>query len=138
MESIGTYFFFALVLGFGFYLVLKNKKITHPTADQERVFNPAGPSNPKLKRGPTEKGATTDSNLPTETHKAKKVETPANLDERDLLAETSMTSPQDDLENKIKQLQAGTGWDYNTAKAYCLQSTAYHQKIAEPTRLKKN
>ncbi len=137
MESIGTYFFFALVLGFGIYLVLKNKKITHPTADQERVFNPAGPSNPKLKRVPSKKGAATDSSLPTETPKTKEAETPANLDKPDLLAKTSVDSSQFDLENEVKQLQARTGWDYDTAKAYCLQSAAYHQKIAEPARLKK-
>lgn len=47
-------------------------------------------------------------------------------------------SPQFDLEKEIEQLQARTGWDYDTAKAYCLQSAAYQQKIAEPTRLKKN
>jgi hypothetical protein len=38
----------------------------------------------------------------------------------------------------VKQLQTRTGWDYDTAKAYCLQAAEYHQKIAEPVRLKKN
>ena len=138
MENIGTYFFFALVIGFVLYLVLKNKKITHPTADQERVFNPAAPSNPKLKKVPNKTGLAPDPSLPTGIPKTKETIEPVKLDESGLLAEPSITSSQFDLENEVKQLQARTGWDYDTAKAYCLQSAAYHQKIAEPTRLKKN
>jgi hypothetical protein len=38
----------------------------------------------------------------------------------------------------VKQLQARTGWNYATAKAYWLQVAEYHQKIAVPARLKKN
>jgi hypothetical protein len=138
MESIGTYFFFALVLGFGLYLALKNKKIKHPTADEERVFNPAAPSNPKLKKEPNKTGLAPDSSLPTGTPKTKKTVEQGKLDEPDLLAKTSGASSQFDLENEVKQLQARTGWDYDTAKAYCLQSAEYHQKIAEPARLKNN
>ena len=138
MENIGTYFFFAFVIGFVLYLVLKNKKITHPTADEERVFNPAAPSNPKLKKVPNITGAATDSSLPTGIPKTKETVEPVKLDEPGILAKTSGASSQFDLENEVKQLQARTGWDYDTAKAYCLQSAEYHQKIAEPARLKNN
>lgn len=143
MESIGTYFFFALVLGFGFYLVLKNKKITHPTADEERVFNPAAPSKPKLKKETTKKGTptevtTTGSHQPPRSNKSAQTANPSKSDELGLVAEPSTVPSQNDLESEVKLLQARMGWDYDTAKAYCLQSAAYHQKIAEPTRLKKN
>ena len=41
-----------------------------------------------------------------------------------------------DLENEVKQLQARTGWDYATAKAYCEQALEYQKKIATSARLK--
>ena len=101
MENIGTYFFFALVIGFVLYLVLKNKKITHPTADEERVFNPAAPSNPKLKKVPNITGAATDSSLPTGIPKTKETVEPVKLDEPGILAKTSVASSQFDLENEV-------------------------------------
>lgn len=51
---------------------------------------------------------------------------------------TLETIPHFDLEKEVKQLQARTGWDYATANGYCEQVIQYHQKIAEPSRLKKN
>jgi len=105
---------------------------------EERVFNPAAPSNPKLKKVPNITGAATDSSLPTGIPKTKETVEPVKLDEPGILAKTSGASSQFDLENEVKQLQARTGWDYDTAKAYCLQSAKYHQKIAEPARLKNN
>ena len=46
--------------------------------------------------------------------------------------------PNFDLETEVKQLQARTGWDYATAKAYCEQALEYQKKIATPARLKKS
>lgn len=143
MENLGTYLFIALVIGFASYLILKNKKITHPTADEERVFNPKAPSKPKLKKETTKKGTptegtTTGSHQPPRSNKSEQTANPAKSDELDLVAKPSTVPSQNDLETEVKQLQARTGWDYDTAKAYCLQAAEYHQKIDEPVRLKKN
>jgi len=83
----------------------------------------------------------------------------SNLSEIDLMAELSIESsvigdsksnepsksrstletiPHFDLEKEVKQLQARTEWDYAKSKGYCEQVIQYHQKIAEPSRLKKN
>ena len=141
MENLGTYFFVALVIGLAIYLILKNKKITHPTADEERVFNPKAPSKPKLKKEPTKKGpptegTTTGSHQTPRSSKSAKTASPSKSDELELVAEPSTGPSQNDLENEVKLLQARTGWDYATAKAYCLQAAEYHQKITLPARLK--
>lgn len=122
MENIGTYFFITIALVFGIYAYLKKKKITHPTGDKERVFNPKAPSKPKTKK-PNQK----KNNSPKET---KKVESQ--------VSSPTIVASQNNLENEAKLLQARTGWDYDTAKAYCLQAAEYHQKITLPVRLKKN
>ena len=142
MDNLGTYFFVALVIGFAIYLTLKNKKITHPAADEERVFNPKAPSKPKLKKEPTKKGTptegTTGSHQPPSSSKSAQTASPSKSDELDLVADPTTGPSQNDLENEVKLLQARTGWDYATAKAYCQQAAEYHQKIAEPVRLKKS
>lgn len=143
MDNIGTYFFVALVIGFAIYLTLKNKKITHPTADEERVFNPKAPSKPKLKKEPTKKGTptegtTTGSHQSPRSSKSAQTASPSKSDELELVAKPSTGPSQNDLENEVKLLQARTGWDYATAKAYCLQAAEYHKKITVPARIKKN
>ena len=122
MENLGTYFFVALVIGFAIYLILKNKKITHPTADEERVFSPQAPSKSKIK-----------NQVPKKDDSPKERRTGASQD-----LSPAVAASQNDLENEVKLLQARTGWDYATAKAYCQQAAEYHQKIAEPVRLKKS
>ena len=142
MENLGTYFFVALVIGFAIYLILKNKKITHPTADEERVFNPKAPSKPKLKKEPTKKGpptegTTTGSHQTPRSSKSAKTASPSKSDELELAAEPSTGPSQNDLENEVKLLQARTGWDYATAKSYCESSLDYHKKVSAGTTLKK-
>lgn len=154
METLSVYFFIAITLSIAFYIYLKKKKTTHPTADEVRVFNPKAPSKPKTKKesatGSNQNEGKTNSLKEENLSKSDKTgQLPELLDSAPSIRDSkglesskttnpTVTAPQDDLENKIKQLQARTGWDYNTAKAYCLQSTAYHQKIAVPARLKKN
>lgn len=122
MENIGLYFFIALVIGLAAYLTLKKKKVTHPTADEERVFSPKAPSKSKTK-----------NQIPKKDNSPKERKTGASQ-----APSPAVAASQNDLENEVKQLQARTGWDYDTAKAYCQQAAEYHQKIAEPARLKNN
>ena len=122
MENLGTYFFVALVIGFAIYLILKNKKITHPTADEERVFSPQAPSKSKIK-----------NQVPKKDDSPKERRTGASQD-----LSPAVAASQNDLENEVKLLQARTGWDYATAKAYCEQALEYQKKIATPARLKKS
>ena len=93
------------------------------------------------------------------TSKGKPSGNPSSLSDFDLMAELSLDSmgkgdskslapsqapntpsptPNFDLETEVKQLQARTEWDYAKSKGYCEQVIQYHQKIAEPSRLKKN
>lgn len=145
MENLETYLFIALVIGFTSYLILKNKKIKHPTADEERVFIPKAPSKPKLKKNPTRKESPTKG-TPTGAHQAigptqnAQTANPSQSEELNLVEveELSIGPSQDNLENEVKQLQLRTGWDYDTAKTYCLKSAEYQQKIAKPVRLKNN
>ena len=93
------------------------------------------------------------------TSKGKQSGSASSLSELDLMAELSIESmgigdsksqgpskvPSSpvattnfDLEKEVKQLQARTGWDYATAKAYCEQTLEYQKKIATPAHLKKS
>jgi hypothetical protein len=142
MENLGTYFFVALVIGFAIYLTQKKKKVAHPTADEERVFNPKAPSKPKLKKEPTKKGTptegtTTGSHQPPRSSKSAQTASPSKSDELDLVAEPTTGPTQNDLENEVKLLQTRTGWDYATAKAYCESSLDYHKKVSAGATLKK-
>jgi hypothetical protein len=138
METLETYFFVALLIGFASYLILKNKKIKHPTADEERVFIPQAPSKPKLKKIPRKKGTPTGAHQAPVSTKNAQTTNPSKSEGLNFVAELSIGTTQDNPENEIKQLQMRTGWDYDTAKTYCLKSAEYQQKIAKPVRLKNN
>lgn len=163
MENLGTYFLIALAIAFVIYY--SNKKKTSPPRAKAPAKPRAagGPKQnhkkPSPKKGEKDTGTSPELSSGLGTSKGKSAHSTSSLSEFDLIAEQAIQSmgkgdsknlapnqapstpsphPNFDLETEVKQLQARTGWDYDTAKAYCLQATEYHQKIAEPARLKNN
>ena len=163
MENLGTYFFVALVIGFAIYLTQKKKKVAHPTADEQRVFNSKAPSSPKLNKTPIKKAnsptrTTTDLSQSTNSTATNQLENLPKVDGPELQAAQSIETPINqtakgqepsqapippiapahfDLEKEVALLMARTGWDYATAKSYCESSLDYHKKVSAGTTLKK-
>ena len=140
-------------------------KAKTPAKPRAAASNPSSkkPSPKKDSKAPKkeEKATGASSLLSTGlgTSKGKLSGSTSSLSDFDLMAELSIESmgkgdskslapskapsapsphPNFDLETEVKQLQARTGWDYATAKAYCEQALEYQKKIATPARLKKS
>ena len=164
MENSGTYLLIAVSLAFYFYFKKKKasspKKATaKPRAAASSKPNAKKPATKKASKAPKKDGVIGAAPLPSATKsKGNLLGNTTNLSESDLLTKLSNDSsgkgasknlehsqaastngvPSDfDLEKEVKQLQARTGWDYPTAKAYCQKAVEYHQKISSPTRFKK-
>lgn len=164
MENLGTYFFIAGALFFGIYAYSNKKKVSQSNANKKRVFNPKTPSktitkNANQEKRSSQKGQVISSNLSSEKTRNTQTDNPPKLDKLDRVIEPKLelqsignfksfdstvppgqkVEPQNfDLEKEVEQLQARTGWNHATARAYCEQVIQYHQEIAATDRLKKS
>ena len=130
MENSGTYLLIAV--GLAIYIYSKKNKVSSPKKATAKP-RAAASSKPNAKKPATKKG----SKAPQKGGVIGALPLPSPTKSKGNLLENTPNLSDFDLEKEVKQLQARTGWDYPTAKAYCQKTVEYYQKISSPTRLNK-